>query len=146
MIRYIPMAEWEEQLYKVLTSHIVGYEIFNTVAPLDTEEPIPERWATIGAYTCAPSSAKADVANFRVTSTIHAWCKGQNKQKLNEMLNDIVQSASYGAEAGEYELEHFVCHSVDFAMVEAFEVDFDSGESGQHGVVRITADLQQKYI
>lgn len=146
MIRFIPMVEWETALYDVFKNHIVGYDIYVTVDPIFPGNKPPAQWVEIGAYTCIPASAKQDIADYRVTSTIHAYCEGQFKQDLNDMLNDIVQAASYGMENSEFIMENFICHSVEFAMIEAFEVDFENGEAGQHGVVRIVADLQQKYI
>lgn len=146
MIRSVPMAEWEKALYQVLTAHITGYQIYSTSFPLNEGERPPEQYVYIGQYTCVPSSAKRDVADFRVTSNLHAVVLGNSRQILNSMFDDIVISASAGQELEEYQMPSYVLHDVDIGIVEAYEEESESGEVWQHGIVQLVASIQQKEI
>jgi hypothetical protein len=140
------MFEWERALYQVLKAHIVGYDVFNSIAPIFVNETPPPQYINIGEYTCVPAQAKRDVADCRVTSTLHVFNRGQDKQELNSMFDDIAQTVSAGFDLGEFVLPQYIVHGASIEMIEAFLEEYESGETWQHGVIRIAADLQQKEI
>lgn len=140
------MAEWEKALYKVLTTIIEGYPIYNSTDPIEPGKKSPRKYVAITQFTATASSAKQDVASWRVTSTINVYAAGNSKQVSNDMLDDIVTATTYADENNMYELANYICQSVTIGLIEGYPIEVESGEAWQAGTIELVIELQQKYI
>lgn len=146
MIRTVPVVQWEDSLYKILTDCIQGYPIFDSSEPREPDKDVAMQYVSIGEFECTSAEAKVDVASWFIRSTVNVLSFGNDRNTVNEMLNDAVKVVTYANEKELYTMNDYFCHEVSIGRVSCVAKKFNDTEIWQYGVVEIVADVQQKYI
>lgn len=132
IIRDVPLVPLQEQIFAVLKAG-QDHAVYGGALPLNAETPC----ITFGNVTAKPIMVKNE-SMWNCTVTIDAWADTDEKQIVNEMVNDI--STLITAKGPIMQLEAYHVVAVDIELVEAFPSD----QYGYHGTVTAVFVLQQK--
>lgn len=143
MIKKVPLAAAQAAIYKTLSEHIVGYNVYDDSTPYNENELPDEKFLVIGEINCRPMTAKVDSPRWEISSTVHAFSKYEGKKEINSMVEDVVEVLTTMAEYNAIKIEGYYLESLDVDIVEAFKEEYDDGTRWQHGVIKVLLKVEQ---
>lgn len=146
MIKKVPLAAVQAAMYKTLSEHIVGYNVYDDSTPYNEGELPDEKFLVIGENNCRPMTAKVDSPRWEVSSTIHAFSKYEGKKEINGMAEDVVEVLTTLFEYNRIDIEDYYLEDLDVDIVEAFKEEYEDGTRWQHGVIKVLLKVEQKVM
>ena len=131
MIIRIPLVEFQDALYILLTSYEQEVPVYDDV-PAEAVRP----YITFGGFTCKQNGSK-DSSVWDISQQIHIWSEFCGKKEVNSIANDISSLITCPQYKLNLATAHFNVQSQDVDFFEAFEEE----HGGYHGIVTCTAKI-----
>jgi hypothetical protein len=130
LVRKIPLIPLQQALFQMIKN---GQTVpIHGRVPRDAVLP----YITIGGITAKPISVK-DLVLWNTSITFDVWGRPENKQEVNETLNDLSALITFHGES--LVIEHYQVISAEIELAECFPAQ----DGGYHGNLTAVLKLNQ---
>lgn len=145
MIYRSPLTELQRALYKTLSSHVVGYQVYDSATPI---EELVEQYkgleaiglAIINDLSIRPTPYKSDALLWDADLRIDLFSNYRGKLKINEMIDDMMTILT----SCPLELDSFTVMNVDISNANVGAGLRQGPITWQQGYVEVSFKISQQ--